>query len=76
MATKKDLIEAQGFSRRRLLSAFTSGAPGGKELDPAKPLRAVAGGIALTAILILGGLFYSFLRPGLPTGTTELPRWV
>ncbi|MGV8886061.1 MAG: type VII secretion protein EccB [Microbacteriaceae bacterium] len=68
MATKKDLIEAQGFSRRRLLSAFTSGAPGGKELDPAKPLRAVAGGIALTAILILGGLFFSFLRPGLPSG--------
>ena len=68
MATKKDLIEAQGFSRRRLLSAFTSGAPGGKELDPAKPLRAVAGGIALTAIVILAGVFYGFMRPGLPSG--------
>ncbi len=68
MATKKDLIEAQGFSRRRLLSAFTSGAPGGKELEPAKPLRAVAAGVALTAIVIIGGLFYGFIRPGLPSG--------
>lgn len=68
MATKKDLIEAQGFSRRRLLTAFTSGAPGGKELDPAAPLRAVVAGVALTAILILGGVFYGLLRPGLPGG--------
>jgi len=68
MATKKDLIEAQGFSRRRLLSAFTSGAPGGKELEPAKPLRAVAAGIALTAIVVIAGLFYGFIRPGLPAG--------
>ncbi|MDQ4215268.1 type VII secretion protein EccB [Microbacterium sp. ASV81] len=68
MATKKDLIEAQGFSRRRLLSAFTSGAPGGKELEPAKPLRAVTAGVALTAMLLLGGLFYGLLRPGLPQG--------
>jgi type VII secretion protein EccB len=68
VATKKDLIEAQGFSRRRLLSAFTGGAPGGKELEPAKPLRAVAAGIALTAMLILGGVFYGLVRPGLPSG--------
>ncbi len=68
MATKKDLIEAQGYSRRRLLSAFTGGAPGGKELDPAKPLRAVVAGIALTVMVILGGVFYGMIRPGLPTG--------
>lgn len=68
MATKKDLIEAQGYSRRRLLSAFTGGAPGGKELDPAKPLRAVVAGIALTVMVILGGVFYGMIRPGLPNG--------
>jgi type VII secretion protein EccB len=68
MATKKDLIEAQGFSRRRLLSAFTSGAPGGKELEPAAPLRAVAAGVVLSAMIILGGVFYGLIRPGLPTG--------
>ena len=68
MATKKDLIEAQGFSRRRLLSAFTSGAPGGKELEPAAPLRAVAAGVVLSAMIILAGVFYGLLRPGLPNG--------
>jgi type VII secretion-associated serine protease mycosin/type VII secretion protein EccB len=68
MATKKDLIEAQSFSRRRLLTAFTSGAPGGKELEPAQPLRAVAAGVALTVIVVLAGIFYGVIRPGLPTG--------
>ena len=68
MATKKELIEAQGFSRRRLLSAFIGGAPGGKELEPAQPLRAVVAGVALTAMVILGGVFYGLLRPGLPEG--------
>ncbi|MFJ6549043.1 type VII secretion protein EccB [Microbacterium sp. NPDC091676] len=66
MATKKDLIEAQGFSRRRLLSAFTGGAPGGKELEPAKPLRAVIAGIALTVGVILVGVFWGIMQPGLP----------
>lgn len=68
MASKKDLIEAQTFSRRRLLTAFTSGAPGGKELEPAKPMRGVVAGLALTALVVVGGLFYGFLRPGLPAG--------
>lgn len=68
MATKKDLIEAQQFSRNRLLSAFIGGAPGGKELEPAKPMRAVFGGIALSAMVIIAGLFIGFLNPGLPNG--------
>lgn len=68
MATKNDLIEAQNFSRRRLLTAFVSGAPGGKELEPAAPLRAVFAAIALTAAVLLVGLFWGFLQPGLPKG--------
>ncbi len=68
MATKGDLIEAQNFSRRRLLTAFVSGAPGGKELQPSSPLRAVIAAIALTVIVVLVGVFYGLIRPGLPTG--------
>ena len=68
MATKGDLIEAQNFSRRRLLTAFVSGAPGGKELQPAAPLRAVVAAIALTVLVVLVGVFYGFIRPGLPNG--------
>jgi len=68
VATKKDLLEAQKFSRTRLLSAFLGGAPGGKELAPANPLRAVYGSIALTAMVIIAGIFVGFFKPGLPSG--------
>ncbi|UAJ80487.1 type VII secretion protein EccB [Leifsonia sp. ZF2019] len=68
MASKTDLIEAQNFSRRRLLTAFVSGAPGGKELEPAKPLRAVVIAIVLTAAVLLAGAFYGLIQPGLPQG--------
>lgn len=36
MADKKDLSEAQSYSRRRLVTAFTSGIPDGVELMPKK----------------------------------------
>lgn len=68
MATKNDLIEAQTFSRRRLLTAFVSGAPGGKELEPTAPMRAVIAAIALTVAVILVGVFWGLIRPGLPNG--------
>ncbi|GIG27056.1 type VII secretion protein EccB [Cellulomonas denverensis] len=66
MASKKDLTEAQSFSRRRLLTAFTSGASGTKELEPAKPLRTVVAGLALSALVVVGGAFYGLVSPGLP----------
>ncbi|MFD5599101.1 type VII secretion protein EccB [Leucobacter sp. NPDC058333] len=68
MATKKDLLEAQNFSKARLLSAFVGGAPGGKELEPAKPMRAVFVGIALTLMVILAGVFIGLIQPKLPSG--------
>ena len=46
MATKKDLVEAYSFSRRRLVTAFVSGAPGGREVEPARPGRTIVGGVA------------------------------
>jgi hypothetical protein len=54
VATKKDLVEAYAFSRRRLVTAFVSGAPGGREVEPARPGRAVIGGIALAVLLLAG----------------------
>ncbi|MDR1186816.1 MAG: type VII secretion protein EccB [Bifidobacteriaceae bacterium] len=68
MATKKELVQAQGFARRRLLTAFTSGIPDGKELEPAKPMRAVIAGIALSVLVVLGGLGFGLLSPSLPEG--------
>ncbi|GAA1511431.1 type VII secretion protein EccB [Nocardioides humi] len=54
MATKKDLVEAYAFSRRRLVTAFVSGAPGGREVEPTRPGRMIVGGIALAVLLVAG----------------------
>lgn len=54
MATKRDLVEAHAFGRRRLVTAFVSGAPGGREVEPARPARVIVGGAALSVLLIAG----------------------
>jgi hypothetical protein len=61
MATKKDLVEAYSFSRRRLVTAFVSGAPGGREVEPARPGRAVIGGIAIAVLLLAGAVILGIL---------------
>ena len=67
MATKKDLVEAYSFSRRRLVTAFVSGAPGGREVEPSRPGRSIVGGLALAVLLIAGaaiaGVFTSNVDP-------------
>src|SRR5215207_1885043 len=55
MANKRDLVEAHQFSRRRLVTAFVSGAPGGREVEPARPGRALVGGLALALLVVAGG---------------------
>jgi len=67
MATKNDLIEAHNYSRRRLVTALVSGAPDGKELEPARPLRALVIAIGLTVAVLLAGVFYGLVQPGLPS---------
>ncbi|MBV0894041.1 type VII secretion protein EccB [Microbacterium sp. NC79] len=67
MASKSDLLDAQAFSRRRLLTAFVSGAPGGRELEPAKPLRGVVAGVSLSILVLLVGLFIGMMQKGLPS---------
>jgi len=55
MPTKRDLVEAHAFSRRRLVTAFVSGAPGGREVEPARPGRTIVGGLALALLVVAGG---------------------
>ncbi|MDO9457850.1 type VII secretion protein EccB [Nocardioides sp.] len=62
MATKKDLVEAYSFSRRRLVTAFVSGAPGGREVEPSRPGRAVVGGLALAVLLVAAGAVLGILK--------------
>ena len=54
MSTRRDLVEASDFSRRRLVTAFVSGAPGGREPAPARPARRIVGGLALALLLLAG----------------------
>ncbi|WP_101525649.1 type VII secretion protein EccB [Nocardioides houyundeii] len=61
MATKKELVEAYQFSRRRLVTAFLSGAPGGREVEPTKPTKSLVGGVALAVLLCAGGGVAGFL---------------
>jgi type VII secretion protein EccB len=61
VATKKDLVEAYSYSRRRLVTAFVSGAPGGREVEPARPGRTVVGGLALAVLLVAGAAIASVL---------------
>ncbi len=68
MATKKDLVEAHAFSRRRLVTAFVSGAPGGREVEPVKPGRVLIGGVALSVLLLAGAAIAGFLLGRPPAG--------
>lgn len=67
MANKKDLQDAQNYSQARLITAFTSGMPDGKELTPKKGLTPVMVSIGLTAIMVLISVFYGIISPGLPS---------
>ena len=53
MPSTRDLVEAQAFGRRRLVTALVSGAPG-HEPEPSGPGRAVVGGVALALLLVAG----------------------
>jgi len=68
VATKKDLVEAHAFSRRRLVTAFVSGAPGGREVEPPRPMRAVIGGAALCVLLLAGAAIAGVFSPRTPDG--------
>lgn len=71
MATKKDLVEAYSFSRRRLVTAFVSGAPGGREVEPSRPGRTIVGGVALAVLLAAGAAIAGVFSPRTPDDWAE-----
>lgn len=73
MATKKDLTEAYAFSRRRLVTAFVSGAPGGREVEPARPGRTIVGGLALAVLLIAGAAVAGVFSPRVDPAWADKP---
>lgn len=65
MATKRDLVEAHAYNRRRLVTAFLSGAPGGREVEPSRPGKAVVVGAVLAVLVMVGAAVVGLFRPGL-----------
>lgn len=68
MASTKDILKAQRFNRSRLVTAFQSGMPDGREVTPTRPWGPIIGGIVIT-LLIFGIAWVSRLfAPTLPDG--------
>lgn len=68
MASKTELLQAQAFNRRRLQTAFASGAPGGRELPPGKPLRGVVVSVVLAILTVIVSLLIGTFTGSLPKG--------
>jgi len=68
MASNREILEAQRFNRSRLTTAFTSGLPGGRELEPRSTLTPLIVGLVITALLIATGLVLHKFSPSLPDG--------
>lgn len=68
MASKQDLLEAHGYNRRRLVSAFVSGAPQGRDVESVRRGRPVVAGLAVSALL-LGGSALAGVLTSAPDGS-------
>jgi hypothetical protein len=63
--TRRGLVEAYSFSRRRLVTAFISGAQGGGVIEPPpRAGRTVAAGVALAVLVVAGAAVTRTLSPG------------
>lgn len=54
MPPERDRRQARAFDRRRTRAAFVAGPPGEADGDGFRPLRLVAGGVALALVLLVG----------------------
>ncbi len=66
MSSKRDLVEAHSFNRRRLVTAFVSGAPGGREVEPVRYGRTLVGGMVLALLIVAGAAVSGFIKPSVP----------
>lgn len=68
MASKRDLIEAYAYNRRRMVSAVLSGAPGGREVESVSRSRPVVAGLVLGGLLVAGAAVAGLFVTPLPSG--------
>ena len=74
MPTSKDILEAQRFNRNRLITAFTSGTPGGREVDTPSPVRPlIVGAVVAIIVCVIGIALRSFAaKPDLTDANYKL----
>lgn len=61
MASNKDILEAQRYNRRRLITSFVAGSPDGKEVEPQAPTRPFIVGVSLALVMLLVSVGLRFL---------------
>lgn len=66
MATSKDILDAQRFNKQRLISAFTSGKPGGREVELKSPMGPMLIGAVITLFILVGAWIFGRFAPALP----------
>ena len=66
MTTTRDLVEAQQFARRRLVAAFVSGTPEGRDALPARRGRLIVGSLLLALLLVAGAAAVRVVHAGAP----------
>ena len=66
MASNKDVLEGQRFNRRRLVTAFASGTPGGRELEYRSSLRPLAVGAVVAVVILVVAAVLGRFSPTLP----------
>lgn len=66
MPSNKEILEAQKYNRRRLVTAFASGMPEGRELEAKSPFTPFLVGIIIVAVMLGVGAVISRFTPTLP----------
>ena len=71
MPSSKDILEAQRFNRNRLITAFTSGTPDGREVDTPSPVRPLIFGLVVAVILSVVGIGMRVFAPSPQLGEAQ-----
>lgn len=68
MPSNKEILEAQGYNRRRLVTAFQAGTPHGKELSLPSPFVPLIVGTILVGVMLAVAAIMGRFAPILPSG--------
>ena len=71
MPSSKDILEAQRFNRNRLITAFTSGTPDGREVDTPSPVRPLIFGLVVAIVISVVGIGMRVFAPNPKLGESQ-----